>query len=276
MEVDLPAALADPGRLLEHEVAYVRDGGDVTIRAGPVPVSAEEPVRLDPPVSGGPWVAAYHASWPRGHRRVLYEVDGRSRIPGRFAIDWILADAEGRTASGDADVVANWLGYGAAVLAVADAVVAAARDDVPESARLSTHPDHPLEDAAGNYIALDLGGGRFAFYEHLRPGSVRVSVGERVRRGQPIAALGFTGHSSGPHLHFHVADASSSLGAEGMPYVFDCFDVRGAYDDLGALGVRPWRPRAPGVPVRRRGERPAPNAVVEFGCPTVRRGASTP
>lgn len=69
--------------------------------------------------------------------------------------------------------MSNWHGHGADVLAVADGLVAAARDDVPESATLSDHPRHSLEDATGNYIALDLGDGRYAFYEHLEPGSIR-------------------------------------------------------------------------------------------------------
>jgi murein DD-endopeptidase MepM/ murein hydrolase activator NlpD len=142
--------------------------------------------------------------------------------------------------------------------------VAAARDDVSESARLSTHPEHALEDATGNYVALDLGNGRYAFYEHLKPGSVRVSAGQRVRRGQVIAALGFTGQSTGPHLHFHVADGDSPLGAEGMPFVLERFELLGAYPDFAALGKAPWVPLDRSAGSARTGEMLAPNAVVRF------------
>ena len=50
-------------------------------------------------------------------------------------------------------------------------------------------------DAPAAGYLLDLGDGRFAFYEHLKHGSVRVKPGERVKRGQEIAAVGNSGSS---------------------------------------------------------------------------------
>jgi hypothetical protein len=266
LEVTLPAQAQVPAAL-DHHVEYrvddrsgaraAVDGAHVRVDRRPLPV-------LGPPLRGGPWVAIHSPAWARGHRRVLYAVDGRARIPGRFAIDWVRVDAQGRTTHGDPDRVDSFLGHGADVLAVADAVVSAVRDDMPESETISAHPHNALADASGNYIALDLGHGRHAFYEHLEPGSIRVAPGQRVRRGQVIAALGFTGDSTGPHLHFHVADGPSPLGAEGIAFVIDRFDVPGRYADIGTLGTAPWQPRADNLPRRRAMEWPAPNVVVEF------------
>jgi murein DD-endopeptidase MepM/ murein hydrolase activator NlpD len=42
---------------------------------------------------------------------------------------------------------------------------------------------------------------------HLQQGSARVSEGERVRLGQQIAAVGDSGDSLVPHLHFQVQDS---------------------------------------------------------------------
>ncbi|MPZ19151.1 MAG: peptidoglycan DD-metalloendopeptidase family protein [Luteitalea sp.] len=249
---------------MAHRVEYTNAGAAGTVQGAHIQVRDESPPVLGPPLRGGPWAAIHHPSWARGHRRFLYAVDGRARIPGRFAIDWVRLDAKGRKARGDQDVIANWLGYGADVLAVANATVAATRDNVAESARISTHPTHPLQDATGNYVALDLGNGRYAFYEHLESGSVRVARGQRVHRGQVIAGLGFTGHSTGPHLHFHVADANSPLGAEGMPFVLERFEVLGSYEDIDLLGKAPWTPLGNAAKSMRTAERPAPNVVVSF------------
>src|SRR5690606_7660148 len=96
-----------------------------------------------------------------GHRTSMYTLNGRARIPARFAIDWVKLADDATRARGDANYVKSWHGYGSEVLAVADGIVVEARDDMPEGATLSeaTAP-LALENASGNYLTLDLGGGR--------------------------------------------------------------------------------------------------------------------
>ncbi len=55
---------------------------------------------------------------------------------------------------------------------------------------------------AGNFIIIDHGNGYLSYYKH----NLKNLVSERqfVRRGEPIALLGNSGISSGPHLHFEV------------------------------------------------------------------------
>ena len=50
-----------------------------------------------------------------------------------------------------------------------------------------------MDTVGGNTIVLDLGGGQYAWYFHLKPGSLRVKTGEHVRRGQPLAQIGLGG-----------------------------------------------------------------------------------
>lgn len=56
----------------------------------------------------------------------------------------------------------------------------------------------------GNYVIIDHGGGFFTMYAHGRYGSVIVSPGQEVERGEKLMTMGDTGYSFGQHLHFEL------------------------------------------------------------------------
>lgn len=78
---------------------------------------------------------------------------------------------------------------GTAIVAPADGVVA-----------LASPPKFSLE---GNLVIIDHGMGVNSAYLHLS--QVDVRAGDRVRRGQRIGAVGTTGRSTGPHLHWGLS-----------------------------------------------------------------------
>jgi murein DD-endopeptidase MepM/ murein hydrolase activator NlpD len=67
---------------------------------------------------------------------------------------------------------------------------------------------------------IDHGNSEYSLYAHLKPGSVRVKVGDRVAAGTPLGKLGSSGNSTEPHLHFQVCDAGDPLACAGIPVEF--------------------------------------------------------
>ena len=201
---------------LRHRITV----GEVSVEGAPTTPASTAAVAIGPPLDGADWLAANGPGKASPHRRAFIPIEGRGRIAQRFAIDWVRLNPNGQTFTGDARDNKNYRAYGADALAVADAVVAATKDGIPENIPGLTSRAVPitLETVGGNHIVLDLGGGRYAFYAHLQPGSLRVKTGDRVTRGRVIGLVGNSGNSTEPHLHFHVSDGVSPLGSEGLPY----------------------------------------------------------
>jgi LysM repeat protein len=59
----------------------------------------------------------------------------------------------------------------------------------------------------GTYVVISHGNGTQTLYSHMSTNLV--SVGQTVTQGQHIGAVGMTGKTSGPHLHFEVRGAKN-------------------------------------------------------------------
>lgn len=244
----------EPGRAAPERVSHriLLEGATV---AGPtVDTSSTELKRLGPPVGGQGWMADGGPARPSHHRFGLIVFNGAPCLARRYAIDW-KRQLEGATFSGDPADPRSYHCYDHPVTAVVDAVVALAADGFPDnvprtSAGFSPAMPVSLDTSPGNMVVLDLGGGQFAHYAHLKPGSIRVRSGDRVRRGQVLGHIGNSGDSREPHLHFHVSNGSEILTSEGLPYVLDEF----------------WAHTAHGRE-HRRGELPLGGARIDFARP---------
>lgn len=222
-----------------------------------IPVATDAPL-IGPPLRGGPWLAANGPSNTSGHRRALIALGGTPDIAQRFAIDWVKVDDSSSTHHGDPANNANYYAEGNEALAVADGRVVETKDSIPENVPGINSRAVPitLETVGGNHVIIDIGGGHYAFYAHLKPGSLRVKVGDRVKRGQVIGLVGNTGNSTEPHLHFHVSDANSPLASEGIPYRYDAFEIVGH--------CRSFTSCERATPILRHGEIPLANTLVRF------------
>ena len=226
--LELPAN-ASPRSLRNVLVARAGTNEATVENTIPVHPAGDVPV-LGPPLRGGPWVMAHGPANPNGHRRSVVTVNGRAAVVQRYGVDYFKVDSAGHTFSGDSAKKSDYYGYGQDVLAVSDGVIAVASDEVPENE--SPHPYKRavpinLKTIGGSYIMLDIGKAQYVFYAHLKPGSLRVKTGDKVRRGQVIGSLGLTGNTPSPHLHLHVGDTIEPIGSEGLPYVYNAFQVVG-------------------------------------------------
>ncbi|MGH9685220.1 MAG: M23 family metallopeptidase [Candidatus Acidiferrales bacterium] len=257
LSVDRPADV--PAAIRQRLTVKIGDyPEELTLETNPLPVHTG-PIVITPPLRGDHWVAANGPSNTSGHRRALIPIDGRAVISQRFAIDWVKLGDDGKTYHGDKLDNKNYYAFGVDALAVADGVVTEVKDGIPLNVPGENSRAVPitLETVGGNHVILNIGNGNFAFYAHLQPGSIRVKLGEKVHRGQVLGLVGNTGNSTEPHLHFHISNASSPLGSEGLPYLLRSFEVEGK--------GWTWKPSdEKGAPEKHTMEIPTENEVVRF------------
>lgn len=138
----------------------------------------------------------------------------------RFAYDFVRDAAGGPAPS--AGPFAAYPAFGATILAAADGTVIEARD----GCRDYPHPglgwiDWRAADPRGNFVTIRHDGGWISLSAHLRRDSLLVRPGQRVRRGEAIAACGNSGHSTEPHLHFQAQDRPSFAFSLSLPILFE-------------------------------------------------------
>ncbi|WP_282597527.1 M23 family metallopeptidase [Dyella sp. SG609] len=272
--ITLPAGAALP-HTLRHHIEFDTEKKTVTTLDGAtVKVDSQKPMTLGPPLRGGRWLAHEGPGNAHSHHwGSLVAVNGDLTIPQRYALDLVGVDDAGHAMRpGVKDMqkttYADWIGYGAEVIAVADGVVRDTRDGEQEHKPLSPQPEPSsltADGLFGNYVVLELQPGVFATYAHLKKGSVKVKPGDRVHRGQSLGQLGQSGNSAAPHLHFQLSTAVAFEGSEGLPYVFESFDYLGPESEAQLFGQgEAWKESAVG---QRKLQMPLNDVVVRFANP---------
>jgi hypothetical protein len=218
------------------------DGSRHVLQTPPLLVDPRPPVVVAPPLRGSNWIAfdATHNGAPLGdddgpidaaHRRTTLPIGGRPYLAQRYAIDWLkykVINGLGETFSGPVEKNSSYFCYGDNIYSVAPGRIVDVYDGLPDNVPQKP-PVVPINvvTAGGNHVVVDIGNGRFAFYAHMIAHSMPagIKVGAYVTQGQILGHVGNSGSSTEPHLHFHVVDGPSFLGANGVPYEMTSFSA---------------------------------------------------
>ncbi len=220
-----------PDRLV-HELSVKAEAAPpgqqkIIEKVAPTDVDRRSVVVICPPLRGSNYLAADSCCDATRHTRAALPIDGRVWLAQRFAVDYEQLDAEDRIYSGKKKDLDSYTVYGQHAIAVADATVVKVVDGLPEQEPGEFPQGISPEEADGDSVILDLGGGNYALYAHFQPGTIRVEEGDRVKGGKVLALVGNSGNSLAPHLHFHVMDGPQSLASNGLPYGIESFRITG-------------------------------------------------
>lgn len=242
----------------------------VTFTGVPVTVGTKPAIVIAAPLRGTNWVVLNGCcDAVTSHRGAVMAINGQLRVPERFAIDWMQLDGQDRLYTGPVDTLTSYASFGHKVYSVADGIVVNRYDQTFEQVPGAPPKEITPANIGGNMLVVDIGGGHYAFYAHLQPGSLKFKLGDKVKAGDVLALVGNTGNTDAPHLHFHVMDGASPLDANGLPYVFRQFTGTGVLDINSADAM--FAKGTPGVIDRKvlagthRNQMPVNLQVVDFG-----------
>lgn len=178
---------------------------------------------------------------------VLTDRTNHHRLKGWAAHAWdLVIKKRGAVCKGDRKVLENYYCWDQPIIAQADGVVVAVEDQYEDS----PIGKYGAYDKA-NTVTVDYGGGILGHYGHLKQGSAKVKVRQKVKVGQELARVGNSGASGMPHLHFCFTDRSS-FSVKGR---FRCQFYYGGWKTLEGKDLRggqlvrniPADPEKPGI-----------------------------
>ena len=246
VDVDLILPPDTAPELVRHRIAYTLKAdpglalmvGSLEVDAPEVAINRQPAIVIKPPLKGNGWLATTACCKPNVHRDERIAIDGvRIETGETFAVDWAKVKND-RLFDGDGKRVEQYYGFGEEVFAVADGTVVSIHDGMPDQTPFVFMVPKSKSDYGGNSVILEIAPNVFAWYAHLRQGSLTVKVGDAVMAGAPIAKLGNTGPSEGPHLHLGLIDKPDVIAGRSLPFVFDSFTLVGAIDFDASKGDR--------------------------------------
>jgi hypothetical protein len=239
-DLTYPSLAQVPELVAQRISARLPDGIMMTTLTDPKRISCDAPVVISPPLKGhGWWNGNGCCQTVNAHRGATLPINGDLKLPEQFSIDFMRVNSSDACCEGPVTDLKSWPFYGAPVVASAAGTIVEAVDDqtdqIPGPAKGVT-----VANAGGNHVIQDIGGGRWIFYAHLKPGTVSVHAGDKVKTGQQLGEVGNTGSSTAPHLHFQVMNRPSMLNAMGLPFVFDRQTVEGVVQETATQAEKDY------------------------------------
>jgi hypothetical protein len=145
------------------------------------------------------------------------ELNQHHGVPNqRFAFDFLGVDEKGNTHRGQVQKNEDYFAFGREISAPGDGVVT----DVISGVRDNVPPSMNPYSALGNAVFIQHRDNEVSVLAHLKLGSIKVKVGDKVKTGQIIGQCGNSGNSSEPHLHYHLQNTAVIQDGTGIKCYF--------------------------------------------------------
>jgi murein DD-endopeptidase MepM/ murein hydrolase activator NlpD len=138
-----------------------------------------------------------------------------------YAIDFY-CEKDGKAWKGDGKKLEDHYAWDQPVYAVADGIVNGVWNDYPDN-EINKLPPGDLQ-MKNNNVCIQHTPTELSWYIHMKKGSAKVKVGDRVKKGDVIATVGNSGASAQPHLHYTLVRRTGKTSVS-VPWKLDGWNL---------------------------------------------------
>lgn len=167
-----------------------------------------------------PFNDTWNVFWGGDTKELNYHVDNEAQ---KNAFDFLILDKFGKSYKTDGKTNEDYNAFGKEVIAPCNGdivlVIDGVKDNIPGEMNLF--------DIGGNTIVLKTENNEYLVFCHFKHQAIKVKESQKVEQGQLLGLCGNTGHSSEPHIHFHIQNVEDINQATGVKCYFRKIIVNG-------------------------------------------------
>lgn len=78
---------------------------------------------------------------------------------------------------------------------------------------------------AGNFVVIKYEEHGYMAFAHLQKDSIAVTLNQEIKKGDYLGNVGHSGNSTAPHLHFQLMDSQDIAHSQGIPFLFEQYEL---------------------------------------------------
>jgi hypothetical protein len=167
-----------------------------------------------------PFKGEWTVVWGGDTKEMNYHVESKAQ---KNAFDILITDTKGNSFKTNGNTNEDYYAFGKELFAPCAGEIVLVVDGIKDNIVNEMNSFN----VGGNTIILKTTNGEFLVFCHLKHKSIKVIEGQKVSQRQLIGLCGNSGHSSEPHLHFHIQNTEDMNYATGVKCYFDKLIVNG-------------------------------------------------
>ena len=167
-----------------------------------------------------PFTDEWTVVWGGDTKESNYHVESETQ---KNAFDIVITNKKGNSFKTNGNTNEDYYAFGKKLLAPCEGEIVKVIDGIFDNKIGQMNST----DITGNTVVIKTKNNEYLFFCHFKNGTIKVEEGEIVKQGQLLGLCGNSGHSSQPHLHFHIQNTNDINSGTGIKCYFEKLKVNG-------------------------------------------------